>query len=263
MSQSALYASLHHLPFIFRSFILFFLPSFALYLYVSCLFMSFKQLFYLNRSKISPSIRRSLLGCPGLLKITRTWWGRCGDEGSTQIHLVHLFSPRTCLTFDRGTCIPCTYILSVYFFFFYIFNFFVHFCFLSFSPCTCCSGTCLTLTKVHSTSTLHVLQHCIYSPMKDCPFAGLHISMNLCRIAEGEKFAACFVCLMAGAETDPNERVERFPVIFWPAGRASDAIATLSDNGRVLPNTSGVELKTYTSLIVLLEFIKHVWRSQM
>ena len=37
-------------------------------------------------------------------------------------------------------------------------------------------------------------------------------------------------------------------------GRASDAIATLSDNGRVLLNTSGVELKTYISLIVLLEF---------
>ena len=50
----------------------------------------------------------------------------------------------------------------------------------------------------------------------------------------GEKIAASLVCFTAGAETDANERAEKFPVIFLTLN--SDAIATLS----VLPNTSGV-----------------------
>ena len=112
--------------------------------------------------------------------------------------------------------------------------------------------------------------------MKDCPFAGgythlgefvlrekicrmLHVfggrRRNWCKRAHRNiscdffslGAAICYVhtsvlhTSVLLAETDANERVEIFPVIFLPAScTASDGIATLSDNGRVLPNTSGL-----------------------
>ena len=65
-------------------------------------------------------------------------------------------------------------------------------------------------------------------------FKGCNTSQRICVELRGRKIAARLVCFTAGAETDANERAEKFPVIFLTL--ASDAIATLS----VLPNTSGV-----------------------
>ena len=56
------------------------------------------------------------------------------------------------------------------------------------------------------------------------------------------------------AETDPNERVERFPVIWTFSASDSDAIGTLSDNGRF---SNRRQTLLYIRGQILLSLINH------